>query len=262
MTEEGRAEGAWIFLSHSHKDLEKVRRIRNALEVKGHNPLLFFLKCLSDDSELDDLIRREIEARTWFILCDSPNSRTSRWVQEEVEIIKSLEGKVYVEIDLDKDLDIQVERVTALSKRATVFISYSRADVGVAEALRAALREHDFRVLVDVVDVAPGEDWRGAMARAINEAVQKGFFLLLLSPEALESEFVRWEVKYGFDRQARSGRSNIIPIIVRDRDATWQALSPSGMDHLMALRYFDLTVGELAERIAALVTLLKTREME
>jgi len=36
--------GAWIFVSHSHRDLEKVRRIRNELERLGHNPLLFFRK--------------------------------------------------------------------------------------------------------------------------------------------------------------------------------------------------------------------------
>lgn len=32
------AQGAWIFVSHSHRDLEKVRRIRNELERRGHNP--------------------------------------------------------------------------------------------------------------------------------------------------------------------------------------------------------------------------------
>jgi len=58
----------------------------------GHNPLLFFLKCLSDHSELDDLIRREIEAAKFFLLCDSPNSQASRWVQHEVELIKSMKG--------------------------------------------------------------------------------------------------------------------------------------------------------------------------
>ena len=32
-------EGAWVFVSHSHRDLEKVREIRNYLEGKGRNPL-------------------------------------------------------------------------------------------------------------------------------------------------------------------------------------------------------------------------------
>jgi hypothetical protein len=47
--------------------LEKVRRIRNELERHGHNPLLFFLKCLeADDARVPELIRDEIKARTLF----------------------------------------------------------------------------------------------------------------------------------------------------------------------------------------------------
>ena len=56
------SEGAWVFVSHSHRDLEKVREIRNYLESKGRNPLLFYLKCLGDnDARLPELIRDEIE---------------------------------------------------------------------------------------------------------------------------------------------------------------------------------------------------------
>jgi hypothetical protein len=79
-------EGAWIFLSHSHKDFEKVSEVRNVLEGHGHHPLMFFLKCLGDDDEIDGLIRREISARSWFILCESANT-ISKWVQAEVQII-------------------------------------------------------------------------------------------------------------------------------------------------------------------------------
>ena len=42
--------GAWIFMSHSHQDYDKVRALRNELEKQGHHPLMFFLKCLNDDS--------------------------------------------------------------------------------------------------------------------------------------------------------------------------------------------------------------------
>ena len=60
-------EGAWILVSHAHSDLEKVRRIRNKLERRGHNPLLFFLKCLeADDVRLPELIRDEIKFGTFF----------------------------------------------------------------------------------------------------------------------------------------------------------------------------------------------------
>lgn len=46
------------FVSHSRRDSEKVRLICNELERRGHNPLLFFLKCLeADDARLPELMR-------------------------------------------------------------------------------------------------------------------------------------------------------------------------------------------------------------
>lgn len=41
--------GIWVFLSHSNKDYDKVRTVRNILEEHGFRPLMFFLKCLDDD---------------------------------------------------------------------------------------------------------------------------------------------------------------------------------------------------------------------
>ena len=70
-------EGGWVFISHSHQDIAKVRYIRNRLEQRGFEPLLFFLKCLSDEDEIEGLIKREISEREWFIYADSDNSRNS-----------------------------------------------------------------------------------------------------------------------------------------------------------------------------------------
>lgn len=47
--------GGWVFISHSHQDISLVRKIRNHLESLGFEPLMFFLKCLSDDDEIDFL---------------------------------------------------------------------------------------------------------------------------------------------------------------------------------------------------------------
>ena len=50
--------------------------IRNELERRGRYPLLFFLKSLeTDDARLPDIIRDEIKARSFFVLC---NTRASR----------------------------------------------------------------------------------------------------------------------------------------------------------------------------------------
>jgi len=44
------------FISHSHRDLEKVRQIRNERERRGHPS--FSLKCLMEnDATLPELIR-------------------------------------------------------------------------------------------------------------------------------------------------------------------------------------------------------------
>ena len=78
----------WIFLSHSNKDYEMVRQVRNLLEEHSLSPLMFFLHCLNGDDEIDSLIKRVIDCWTRFILCDSENARKSHWVRKEVEYIK------------------------------------------------------------------------------------------------------------------------------------------------------------------------------
>lgn len=62
----------YFFISHSHIDIEKARIIRNTIEETFfYEPILFFLKCLSDEHELNDLLRREIYERIWFVYCKS-----------------------------------------------------------------------------------------------------------------------------------------------------------------------------------------------
>ncbi len=54
-------QGAWVFVSHSHRGLEKFRPIPNELERRRHHRLLFFLKYLEDDdARLPELIREEL----------------------------------------------------------------------------------------------------------------------------------------------------------------------------------------------------------
>lgn len=234
---EGSQEGAWIFVSHSHEDLAQVRVIRDALEARGHNPLLFFLNCLGDDAEVDTLIRREIEARTWFVLCDSENARNSRWVRSEVEIIKNLAEKVYEVIDLDSDLEDQVTRIDRLSKRATVFLSYARHDSAVADRLQQALRDRDYAVWDP--QTAPGMDWATDLRRGVQNAMTNGLFVLLLSPAALESPSVQAELDYALELEAQlPGRlvpvlaspidSEMLPKAIRERH--WLVLTDQNFD--------------------------------
>ena len=71
MNENDIGEGFWVFVSHSTKDFEKERLVRNALEDSGFRPILFYLKCMENEDEINELLKREIDARRRFILCDS-----------------------------------------------------------------------------------------------------------------------------------------------------------------------------------------------
>ena len=68
-------------------------RLRYELERHGHNPLLFFLKCLdADDARLPELSRDEIRACEWFILCDRPNvfSPVDSWSRARQGLVEFL----------------------------------------------------------------------------------------------------------------------------------------------------------------------------
>jgi hypothetical protein len=96
-----------VFISHSHKDIEKIRKIRDILETLGCEPLMFYLKCLDDDnSELEDFIMREISARNIFLYCKSQNSENSVWVQKELAYIKQLDTSRLYTVDIDNDFEI------------------------------------------------------------------------------------------------------------------------------------------------------------
>ena len=131
MKENDIEEGFWVFISHSTKDFEIVRLVRNALEKSGRRPILFYLKCLSNKEEVNGLLKREIDARHRFVLCESKNARASEYVREEVEYIQS-KNRMFETIELS-EIDLEspnVEQeilnlIKPFERRTTVFISYS-----------------------------------------------------------------------------------------------------------------------------------------
>lgn len=256
------SRGAWIFVSHSNRDIEKVREIRNELERRGHNPVLFFLKCMeateADDQLLWQLIEREIKAREWFVLCDSPNSRNSAAVLREMELVKSMtqEGKIIEIIDLSRDLETELHKIVRLSKRATVYLSYSRHDHEIADRIRLQLEQHGYSVWHEHEPaISAGADFAGSIRTAIDDAVDRGLVLVLLSPAALASEWCRWETTYALNLAEESQCTNVIPVLVAPIDRSELQLQ------LRYIQWFDLTTGQFANRVEELIHILKTKEM-
>ena len=119
----------WIFLSHSSDDFDKVRKIRNYLEEKSYRPLMFYLKCLESKEEIINLIKREIDVRTRFILCDSENARNSWWVDQEMKYISSKNPpRSYLRIDLSQSDDVIHSQLDFYLAREIIMICSGRYD--------------------------------------------------------------------------------------------------------------------------------------
>lgn len=158
-------EEIWIFLSHSNADYEKVRLIRNLLEEQSLRPLMFFLKCLNDEDEIDSLIKREIDCRTKFILCDSPQARNSKWVQREVDYIKS-KNQIYETIDLSLSEEELREKISLFKSRFVINIIYRGKDEAIVSLLEKKLRNLDF--IINEIN-------------SIDKSPPKGHYLIILS---------------------------------------------------------------------------------
>ena len=115
-------EAKWVFLSHSNKDYLRVRLVRNKLEEVGFYPIMLYLKCFENapNENILEFLKKEIDARQRFVLCQSENSLNSYWVRKEVEYIKAT-GRPYEVIDLN-DMDKIDDRVQSLTKRSFVLI--------------------------------------------------------------------------------------------------------------------------------------------
>lgn len=213
----------YFFISHSHLDIEKVRIIRNIIEETFfYEPILFFLKCLSDDNELQSLIRREINERIWFVYCKSQNAENSRYVREERAYLQKLkdDGKKFNEVTIELDkfniwdkecYDYIREQIEYHIRKTKPFICYAMKDVEAASAIRDCLQYNGYSVWTSATAVSL-DDWGESVKSKIKEHSYKdGCILLLVSEKSVDSKYIKDEIAY-----ATSQNAFILPIICYD----------------------------------------------
>ena len=186
---------AWVFVSHSHLDLQAVRRIRDEMERLGANPLLFFLKASIEDSELDGLIKREIQARNFFVLCDSAKARSSRWVREEQAYVRSLPDKSIHFIDLAAPWKEQQAIIRRAVTAATVFASYSFASADRVMPYLQHLMDNDIAVH-EPADLSSGDLWTETVIDELEETARLGVFVGFLTHDTLASAWALAEMQH------------------------------------------------------------------
>jgi len=91
------------------------------------------------------------------------------------------------------------------SGATTIFISYSREESSVLALLvLSRLQIVGLNAFLDIQDLKPGEDWH---SRLCDEVQKRDYFISLLAPKTLKSEYVREEITW-----ALTHHRQIIPI--------------------------------------------------
>ena len=215
----------WVFLSHSNEDYERVRIVRNYLEEKSFRPIMFYLKCLNDDDEVNELIKREIDSRNRFVLCDSKNARVSRWVKTEVDYIKSKE-RMYHVINLEKDLKNIKKQIDSFIFRSSIFISYTHHDAILAKRIMKELKKNDFRIInndfLSEQNLFTSGSFVESIKDNIEEASNNGYVIILLSKHSIQSSWVLHETQFALKLSKK--RDNIFPVVIDKEIWKWDKI--------------------------------------
>lgn len=178
---------AWIFMSHASADLRQVRRVRNYLEDKGAAPLLFHLLGLRLPEEFWPVIEREIEARNFFLLCNSEAAEKSEWVRRERDTVHRLARQRAVriaEIDVSQPA-FDAAALDAFVLKTRVYLSFHGDDWPVVDQLVPALEQAGFSVYELHKHLTPSDDLHATMETEISGTAVAGFFVFLASASSV-----------------------------------------------------------------------------
>ena len=92
-----------------------------------------------------------------------------------------------------------------------VFISHAYTDDPFVRKVVTGLEEIGLEVWDATREILPGDNWADKVARALKESEA---MVVLLSPDALRSSWVRREIEYALGEQSYSNR--LIPVLVGD----------------------------------------------
>lgn len=207
----------YLFVSHAHHDIEKVRVIRNFLEDLGAEPILFFLKSKTDENEITQLIKDEIDARYWFIYCRSSNSETSKWCQMELAHMEKTKKRTQFTINLDtsftEDDDLTEDtkefiicNLRDIIKVNSFFVSYSQNDAAYVGEIIDRLNKKGISVWYANKNMFHNDDFGASIESAISNCK---FFLIFVSENSANSKWVASEYNYACNLE-----KTVIPVIL------------------------------------------------
>jgi len=126
---------------------------------------------------------------------------------------------------------------------ARVFVSHSFQDNDVAERISTALKAADFNVWFDAWELQAGD----SIATRIREGLRASDFLVvLLSPDSVNSRWVRDEMSLALSSELRQRAITLFPVMLRDCDV------PETLRDLTAIDLRDNRPGGVERLVEAL----------
>jgi hypothetical protein len=84
-----------------------------------------------------------------------------------------------------------------------VFISHANKDVNLARTLAENLAQQGFKVWNAEDQIMPGENWAKKVGKALDDS---DLMVILLSPRAMESDWLRQEIEFALGSTRYEGR--------------------------------------------------------
>ena len=94
-----------------------------------------------------------------------------------------------------------------------VFLSYAKADERLAKKIREGLEQAGLTVWDYRREILPGDLWTEKATQALRGS---NAMVVLLTPDAIRSDQVRWEIEYALG--SRAFKNRLVPVIVGSLD--------------------------------------------
>ena len=124
-----------------------------------------------------------------------------------------------------------------------VFISHAHSDEQLAQKVAAILQEAGLEVWDAMREIMPGDNWAQHVSNALQESEA---MVVLLTPDAVQSEWVRREMRWNIEYALGEVRfrSRLIPVVAGDPDVLYTESVPWILRHQ---KMVDLTEHENEE---------------
>lgn len=130
-----------------------------------------------------------------------------------------------------------------------VFISYACEDKEIARKLSRSLEEAGFEVWLDENNILPGDNWAEKVSQALKESQA---MVVLVSPAAMDSKWVRHEIEFALGAKEYSGR--LVPVFVGSPDRIPRDRLPWILRRLRGIELTDQAEDETLREVAEILS--------